>query len=66
MSGELTVLVVSRDDALIGAVRAGLKERADYRVVIALKQVSVWDHLLVDIMRLVCGVASAFARWFFV
>ena len=35
MAGELTILVVSRDDALISAARAGLKERADYRLVIA-------------------------------
>lgn len=35
MAGELTILVVSRDDVLISAARAGLKERADYRLVIA-------------------------------
>ncbi len=45
MSGDHTVLVVSRDGELIAAVRAALKEKADYRVLIAADEASGLQRL---------------------
>lgn len=45
MSGDHTVLVVSRDDELVAAVREALKEKADYRVLVAESEASGLQRL---------------------